>query len=118
MNCARAFAHFSFPWNRAAERVVDFENAGGVPKFFKAMAINFGQSFTGDADKLPDRYVEQHSARLWQIIQTFYTMVDVDLAPKFAQIIRQCIRDCLGTAAWNRPTHRVSGDSEHKSKRG
>lgn len=34
MNCAGVPASFSFPENRRAQRVIDFENAGGVTKIF------------------------------------------------------------------------------------
>src|ERR1700719_155503 len=34
MNCASVLTSFSFPRNRRAQRVVDFENARRVPKIF------------------------------------------------------------------------------------
>ena len=34
MNCASVLTSFSFPRNRRAQCVIDFENAGGVPKIF------------------------------------------------------------------------------------
>ena len=89
-----------------------------MSKFFKATAINCGQPFTGDADKLPGRHVDQHSARFRQSIESLHPTVDLDPAAEFTQIILQRFGDGLGAAAWNRPTHGVSGNSEYKSKRG
>src|SRR5262245_44080368 len=32
MNCSRATASFGFPWNRRAQRIIDFENSRRVSK--------------------------------------------------------------------------------------
>ena len=53
MNCAGAFADVSLPGNRRAQRVINFENARGVPETFESSAVTCRQFIARDADELP-----------------------------------------------------------------
>src|ERR1051326_8600574 len=92
MDRAGASTRLCFPWNRRRQRVIDFENAGRVPKIFQAPTIIVWQSVAHYTRKLPNRGVEKDRARFWNLIESVDATVDVDLATQLGSLFCQRVR--------------------------
>src|SRR5437763_7165012 len=103
MNCAGTAAGVRFPWNRVAQRVIDFENAGSVSKRFQSVPVHVGQLPASNTQEFPYRNVQENDARCWQVVQIFNATVDLDTSVEFAQIIGERRRNQLRAAACSSP---------------
>src|SRR6516225_5584333 len=114
MNGACVTARIRFPWNRLAERIINFENTWRVSEQFQSPPIARRQSLSGDSQKFPHRNVQKNSPRSWQLIQIFDGTIDLDIPAELTQITCERIGNLLRTTARNRPAHDVSRQSEHQ----
>jgi hypothetical protein len=95
MNCSRLPASSGFPWDRFAQRIIDFENSRRVPKSFQSAAISPWQFLTGNSQKFPGRNVQKNRSRFREIAEIIDTTIYFDFSPKLTQMSGKRVRNLL-----------------------
>src|SRR3954452_23666450 len=110
-------ALFGTPRNRSIERPVDFEHAGTVAKPAQPLDVRRRQRVAGDLRELARRDIEEHRARLRNVVHRTHRRRGPDRAAEGAKVSGQSVDDGRRSPFRARPADGVARDGEHESER-
>ena len=115
MDGGGAAADGAGPGDWFRERPVDFEDTGAIGEARQAAQVAGGELFGCDLNGLAGSEVEQDGFGGGQAVEGVDAVAGFDDAAQGAEIGRESVGDLLRTAAWHRPSARVSGGGEHQT---